>query len=113
MGCQFCDVPAVGKGVNATLHDMQQEILMSLKLFPNVSYSNRFNVHYARMGEPTWNPNVLDHAKWMKDHIDPEYNVHPVLTSMMPSKNEWLKTGNPHLDKDQKTESTAGTLACK
>ena len=44
------------------------------------------------MGEPTWNPNVLDHAKWMKDHIDPEYNVHPVLTTMMPAKNEWLKT---------------------
>ncbi len=92
MGCQFCDVPAVGKGVNATLHDMQQQILMSLKLFPEVVYSNRFNVHYARMGEPTWNPNVLDHAKWLKDHVDPEYNVHPVLTTMMPSKNEWLKT---------------------
>ena len=92
MGCQFCDVPAVGKGINATLHDMQQQILISLKLFPEVTYSNRLNVHYARMGEPTWNPNVLDHAKWMKDHIDPEFNVHPVLTTMMPSKNEWLKT---------------------
>lgn len=92
MGCQFCDVPAVGKGINATLHDLQQQILMSLKLFPEVNFSNRFNVHYARMGEPTWNPNVLDHAKWMKDHIDPEYNVHPVLTTMMPAKNEWLKT---------------------
>jgi 23S rRNA (adenine2503-C2)-methyltransferase len=92
MGCQFCDVPAVGKGVNATLHDMQQQILLSLQLFPDVKFSNRLNIHYARMGEPTWNPNVLDHAKWMKDHIDPEYNVHPVLTTMMPSKNEWLKT---------------------
>jgi len=92
MGCQFCDVPAVGRGVNATLHDLQQQILISLKLFPEVTYSNRLNVHYARMGEPTWNPNVLDHAKWMKDHIDPEFNVHPVLTTMMPSKNEWLKT---------------------
>ena len=92
MGCQFCDVPAVGKGINATLHDLQQQVLLSLQLFPEVSYSNRFNVHYARMGEPTWNPNVLDHAKWMKDHLDNEYNVHPVLTTMMPAKNEWLKT---------------------
>ena len=52
MGCQFCDVPAVGKGTNATLNDLQQQILLSLKLFPEVAYSNRFNVHYARMGEP-------------------------------------------------------------
>lgn len=92
MGCQFCDVPRVGPGVNCTLHDMQQMVLEGLKRFPDVTYSNRLNVHYARMGEPTFNPHVLDHAKWMKDHIDPEFNVHPVLTTMMPRKNEWLKT---------------------
>lgn len=92
MGCQFCDVPLVGKGINATLNDLQQQVLHGLGCFPDVTWSNRLNIHYARMGEPTWNPNVLDHAKWMKDHVDPEYNVHPVLTTMMPRKNEWLKT---------------------
>lgn len=92
MGCQFCDVPHVGKGVNCSLNDLQQQIIVALQLHPEVNYSNRLNIHYARMGEPTFNPNVLDHAKWMKDHIDPEYNVHPVLTTMMPCKNEWLKT---------------------
>lgn len=92
MGCQFCDVPLVGKGVNATLNDLQQQVLHGLGCFPEVAWSNRLNIHYARMGEPAWNPNVLDHAKWMKDHIDPEYNVHPVVSTMMPSKNEWLKT---------------------
>ena len=91
MGCKFCDVPKVGAGTNATLYDLQQQVLMALKTHPEVSYSNRLNIHYARMGEPSWNPNVLDHAKWMKEHIDPEYNVHPVLTSMFPKKNEWLK----------------------
>ena len=91
-GCHFCDVPRVGKGVNATLLDLQQQVLLGLKLFPEVTYSNRLNIHYARMGEPTFNPAVLDHARWMKDHIDPEFNVHPVLTTMMPRKNEWLKT---------------------
>jgi 23S rRNA (adenine2503-C2)-methyltransferase len=92
MGCSFCDVPAVGAGKNCTLNDMQQQVLMGLLEFPEVQYSNRLNIHYARMGEPTWNPAVLDHAKWMKEHIDPEYNVHPVLTTMLPKKNEWLKT---------------------
>lgn len=92
MGCQFCDVPKVGKGVNCTLNDLQQQVILGLKLHPEVTHSNRLNIHYARMGEPTWNPNVLDHAKWMKDHLDSEFNVHPVLTTMMPAKNEWLKT---------------------
>lgn len=91
MGCQFCDVPKVGPGVNATLHDLQQQVLLGLKTHCEITYSNRLNIHYARMGEPTWNPAVLDHARWMKEHIDPEFNVHPVLTTMMPSKNEWLK----------------------
>jgi len=44
------------------------------------------------MGEPSWNPNVLDAAKWMKEHLDPEFNVHPVVSTMMPKNNEWLKT---------------------
>lgn len=92
MGCQFCDVPKVGTGRNATFHDMQQQVLLGLKTHPEVPYCNRLNIHYARMGEPTWNPNVLDHARWMKDHVDPEFNVHPVLTTMLPRKNEWLKT---------------------
>lgn len=91
MGCKFCDVPKVGPGVNASLNDMQQQVLLGLKTHPEILYSNRLNIHYARMGEPTFNPAVLDHARWMKEHIDPEYNVHPVLTTMCPKSNEWLK----------------------
>jgi 23S rRNA (adenine2503-C2)-methyltransferase len=92
MGCSFCDVPKVGPGKNASLHDLQQQILAGLAMHPEVTRSERLNVHYARMGEPTWNPAVLDHAKWMKEHIDPEFMVHPVVSTMMPVRNEWLKT---------------------
>lgn len=92
MGCTFCDVPKVGKGINATLTDMQRQVIAGLQLHPNVTWSNRLNIHYARMGEPTFNPAVLDHARWLKDHIDPEYSVHPVVTTMCPRDNEWLKT---------------------
>ncbi len=92
MGCKFCDVPKVGPGKNATLRDLIKQVLTGIKLHPEVQTTKRLNVHFARMGEPTWNPNVLDAAKWLKTHIDPEYTVHPVVSTMMPRKNEWLKT---------------------
>lgn len=92
MGCKFCDVPKVGPGRNVTLNDLQQQILIALHEHPEILYTKRLNIHYARMGEPTWNPNVLDHAKWLKEHINPEYRVHPVVSSMMPKNNIWLKT---------------------
>lgn len=92
MGCSFCDVPSVGKGINATLNDLQKQVLAVLKLHPEITNSERLNIHFARMGEPTFNPNVLDAAKWMKEHIDPEFHVHPVVSTMMPKNNIWLKT---------------------
>lgn len=92
MGCSFCDVPKVGPGRNATCNDLIKQVLTGIKLHPEVSATKRLNIHYARMGEPTWNPNVLDATKWLKTHIDPEYKIHPVVSTMMPRKNEWLKT---------------------
>jgi 23S rRNA (adenine2503-C2)-methyltransferase len=69
-----------------------QQVLAGIKLHPEVKTTERLNIHFARMGEPTWNPNVLDATKWFKTHIDPEYKIHPVVSTMMPKKNEWLKT---------------------
>lgn len=92
MGCTFCDVPKVGSGRNASFNDLIQQVLTGIKLHPEITYSNRLNIHFARMGEPTWNPNVLDATKWLKTHIDPEYSIHPVVSTMMPKNNEWLKT---------------------
>ena len=92
MGCSFCDVPAVGSGKNASFNDLTGQILSGLLLHPEIESSNRLNVHFARMGEPSFNPSVLDCAKWLKEHIDPEYKVHPVVSTMMPSRNVWLKT---------------------
>jgi 23S rRNA (adenine2503-C2)-methyltransferase len=92
MGCTFCDVPKVGPGKNATYQDMIGQIIQSIQLHPEVVYTRRLNVHFARMGEPTWNPAVLDVAKWLKHHVDDTHKVHPVVSTMMPRKNEWLKT---------------------
>ena len=92
MACEFCDVPLVGKGINATFKDMIRQVLTGIKLHPEIEFTKRLNIHFARMGEPTFNPNVLDAAKWLKTHIDPEYKVHPVVSTMMPRTNQWLKT---------------------
>lgn len=92
MGCTFCDVPKVGPGINATYKDLIKQILTALYLHPEIKRTERLNIHFARMGEPTWNPNVLDATKWAKEHLDPEYKIHPVISTMMPRKNEWLRT---------------------
>ncbi len=92
MNCNFCDVPAVGPGINATQNDLIRQVLTCIKLHPEITTTKRLNIHYARMGEPTWNPNVLDTTKWFKTHIDPEYKIHPVVSTMMPRNNIWLKT---------------------
>lgn len=92
MGCPYCDVPLVGPGKNATFKDLIKQVLTGLKLHPEVQSTKRLNIHFARMGEPTFNPNVLDAAKWLKTHVDPEYRIHPVVSTIMPRRNEWLKT---------------------
>lgn len=92
MRCNFCDVPNVGPGRNATFRDLVDQVLTGIKLYPDVKHTQRLNIHFARMGEPTFNPSVLDAARWYKDHIDQEYKVHPVVSTMMPKRNIWLKT---------------------
>ena len=92
MGCEFCDVPKVGPGKNATLYDLQNQILTALTLEDVPKWTKRLNIHFARMGEPTWNPAVLDCGKWIADHLMDVYNPHPVVSTMMPRHNEWLKT---------------------
>jgi 23S rRNA (adenine2503-C2)-methyltransferase len=91
MGCSFCDVPKVGPGKNCSIHDLTGQVLAAITAHPDVYETKRLNVHFARMGEPTWNPSVLECGKWLHEHVSPEYPVHPVVSTMMPRRNEWLK----------------------
>lgn len=92
MGCTFCDVPKVGPGRNTTLTDLTDQILVALQMHPEVRTTKRLNVHFARMGEPTWNPNVLECSMWLKQLIDGRYKVHPVVSTMMPRYNRKLES---------------------
>lgn len=91
--CKFCDVPKVGKGLNATFDDLKNQLEQALLLHPEVNSTKRLNVHYARMGEPSWNPNVIEITKHIyeitKNHIGDSL-VHPVFTTMFPRNNNLL-----------------------
>lgn len=93
MGCKFCDVPKVGPGVNATLLDLRNQVINAISLHPEVKHTKRLNIHYARMGEPTFNNNVLVHAETVKLDINRYLGnslVHPVVSTMMPKANKNL-----------------------
>lgn len=101
MGCKFCDVPKVGPGKNATYYDLIDQVRVGIDLHPEVTHTKRLNVHFARMGEPTWNMYVIEAALWMKKNLK-GMRVHPVVSTMMPRKNKrldaflqmWMQTKN-------------------
>lgn len=90
MNCTFCDVPKVGPGVNATEEDMKLQILAALDLHPELMECQRLNVHFARMGEPTFNKDVLSVTTSLFMLQDERIKVHPVVSTMMPKRNKDL-----------------------
>ena len=93
MKCNFCDVPLVGRGINATALDLEYEIIEGLKLFPEIKATKRLNIHFARMGEPTFNFNILKIAYGLQDIIRPYIGnslIHPVVSTMLPKRNKKL-----------------------
>lgn len=91
MNCLFCDVPKVGTGIDATGNDLIAQVLTGIELHPEVKTCRRLNLHYARMGEPTWNRSVLEATHWLKTYFDiKEFTFHPVVSTMMPKNNKYL-----------------------
>lgn len=93
IGCKFCDVPKIkhtGQNNNLTYDDLKNQIVCGLKLHPEVLATKRLNVHFARMGEPTYNDNVLYVAKDLRKIVMPHIGrslIHPVVSTMMPNNN--------------------------
>jgi 23S rRNA (adenine2503-C2)-methyltransferase len=86
MGCKFCDVPKVGAGRNISFNDLMLQVEVGLALHPEVQYSNRLNIHFARMGEPTFNLKVISAARAMIKKY-PKFKIHPVVSTMGPRRN--------------------------
>jgi 23S rRNA (adenine2503-C2)-methyltransferase len=102
MNCSFCDVPKVGRGKNIPLNILKKEFEIAKSFYPNVK-PKRINLHFARMGEPTFNFDTIKLAKELKLELKKENILfHPVISTMMPKNNiklynflsEWIKFKN-------------------
>lgn len=93
MKCMFCDCPKYGFHGNASLEDLEYEIDTILRN-ETVDRTKRFNVHFARMGEPTFNPNVLTFTREKLRGLVNKYikadTIHPVVSTMLPKENKNL-----------------------
>ena len=93
MRCKFCDIPKFGFHGNATLDDMKYQITTIIEN-EAVKQTDRFNVHFARMGEPTWNEDVLNFSYILRRIVLnaglTAKTVHPVVSTMLPSANKRL-----------------------
>ena len=106
MHCNFCDCPKIGFRGNASTAELIMQITSAISL-SGVKQGERLNVHYARMGEPTFNPNVITSAKQIAIMLNDEDSdikfdtYHPVVSTMMPKANKnlekflnkWVQTG--------------------
>lgn len=94
MKCQFCDCPTYGFFGNVSIGELEYEIRTILEN-ESTKRTDRFNVHFARMGEPTFNFEVLDFAKYYLRGIVNEYidakTIHPVISTMLPKSNQKLE----------------------
>lgn len=92
--CKFCDVPKFGFLGNVSIDELAYQIETIIKN-EEVKETERFNVHFARMGEPTWNENVLAFSLVLKEVVKKcglnAKTVHPVISTMLPKANKNLR----------------------
>lgn len=94
MKCKFCDCPRFGFHGNATVEELTYEIQTILE-GETIDSTERFNVHFARMGEPTFNWSVIDFSKNVLKPLVGKYikakTIHPVVSTMLPKSNKRLE----------------------
>ena len=93
MHCQFCDCPKFGFHGNVSRYELAY-MLETILSNESVKYTKRFNVHYARMGEPTFNEEVLGFTEYDLRHLVSRFikaeTIHPVVSTMLPKYNQDL-----------------------
>jgi len=62
VNCAMCDAGTIGYRGNLTTEDMLSQIRLALSLHPEINPASvpKLKVHFARMGEPSLNPAVLE-----------------------------------------------------
>lgn len=94
MRCMFCDCPHVGFKGNVSREELAEEVREAI-IHSGCRKTKRFNLHLARMGEPSFNEAVLDFVE--NDLRRVVYHnmllvdvIHPVFTTMLPKANRHL-----------------------
>lgn len=91
MKCNFCDCPKYGFKGNVSRVELFSEIMTGIAL-SKLHHGKRLNVHFARMGEPTFNENVICVANDVARIVDGMFNeYHPVVSTMCPKGNKNLQ----------------------
>lgn len=94
MKCKFCDCPKYGFFGNLSAEDLRYEIETILQN-ESTDHTDRFNVHFARMGEPTFNHEVLNFTQNELRSLVSKYikakTIHPVVSTMLPRTNSNLE----------------------
>jgi 23S rRNA (adenine2503-C2)-methyltransferase len=91
MDCNFCDCPKFGFHGNVSLAELVSEITTGIAL-SGIGHGKRLNVHFARMGEPTFNRNVITAADITASVAEKNFEeYHPVVSTMMPKANSRLE----------------------
>ena len=102
MSCNFCDCPKFGFHGNATCVELLSEITTGVAL-SGIKHGKRLNLHFARMGEPTFNENVIEAAIKTAQIFNGTFDeYHPVVATMCPKNNKnlfsfldsWCKAGS-------------------
>ena len=88
MHCAFCDCPKVKFGGNVSREELAYQVETAIRE-SGATYTRRFNLHLARMGEPSFNAkNVLNFLQFdLRSLVNGLINadtIHPVFTTMMP-----------------------------
>ena len=92
MKCQFCDCPKVGYHGNASEEDLRFQVTHAIRN-SGCEHTKRFNLHLARMGEPSLNAKTVlnflneDLRHTVVNSIDADV-IHPVFTTMLPKAKE-------------------------
>lgn len=88
MNCMFCDCPKVKFGGNISRVELAEEVTEAI-IRSGCKYTQRFNLHLARMGEPSFNAdNVLAFLEYdlrgLVNNMMKADVIHPVFTTMCP-----------------------------
>lgn len=91
MKCKFCDCPAYGFFGNATKDDLKYQIETIIN-HNGSAITNRMEVDFSRMGEPSLNPDLLpflesDLQNLIRQKVEAEI-IYPTVSTMMPAKAE-------------------------